>query len=219
MDLKNKYIIIITIVVIIIAIVGAYAFGCFDFSEKTEFDNRFMSGTFQGKVIENPINSSIKYSEWTDSYTDKVNSIEYNMSCFKNGSILMDIYQLQGLSKPEIREFNGVSWNIYYSQAVPSSVSNNSNLNESPVMNVYICEADNDGASYMIYIVSSDKNLSCDGPMYCDFYKEKVEPLLKSISFKDGSKSPELYDILGIQKSDMKELIKQINQVKANSNI
>ena len=55
----------------------------------------------------------------------------------------------------------------------------------------------------MIYIVSSDKNLSCDGPMYCDFYKEKVEPLLKSISFKDGSKSPEIYDILGIQKSDM----------------
>lgn len=216
MNLEKKHIAIIAIVVIIIAIVAAYAFGCFDFSEKTEFDNKFISGTFNGNVTKNPIDSSLNHSEWVASYTDKSNSIEYNMSCVKNGSILMDLYSIQGLGMPEIRDINGVSWNIYYSQAVPTTGSNSTN--NSSIMNVYVCEAENNGASTMIYIISSSKDIKCDGSLYCDLYKNQVEPLLKSIKFKDTSKAPKLHEVLGVQESDIPQIVEEINQVKSNPN-
>lgn len=216
MNLEKKHIAIIAIVVIIIAIVAAYAFGYFDFSEKTEFDNKFISGTFTGNITKNPMDSSLDHSEWADSYIDKVNSIEYNMSCVKNGSILMDLYSIQGLGKPEIRDINGVSWNIYYSQAVPTTNANS--INNSSVMNVYICQADNNGASVIIYIVSSSDKIKCDGSLYCDLYKNYVESLLKSISFKDNSNAPELHEVLGLQKSDIPKVVEEIKQVKSNPN-
>lgn len=216
MNLEKKHIAIIAIVVIIIAIVAAYALGCFDFSEKTEFDNKFVSGTFTGNVTKNPTDSSLNHSEWADSYMDKVNSIEYNMSCVKNGSILMDLYSIQGLGRPETRDINGVSWNIYYSQAVPTTNANSTN--NSSVMNVYICQADNHGASVIIYIISSSDKIKCDGSLYCDLYKNYVESLLKSISFKDNSNAPGLHEVLGLQESDIPKVVEEIEQVKSNPN-
>ena len=216
MNLEKKHIAIIAIVVIIIAIVAAYAFGCFDFSEKTEFNNKFINGTFTGNVTKNSMNSSLNNSEWVDAYTDKVNSIDYNMSCVKNGSVLLDLYSIQGLGRPEVRNINGVPWNIYYSEAVPTTESNSSN--NSSVMNVYICQADKNGASVIIYIISSSNKTKCDGSLYCDFYKIYVEPLLKSISFKDNSKAPALHEVLGLQESDIPEIVKEIEEVKSNPN-
>lgn len=217
MVLKKKYIAIIAFVIVIIAIIAAFSLGTFESSEKTEFNNKFLKGEFTGNVSKVPINKSMPYYQWSASYKDKINKIEYNMSCLKNASILIDLYSLQGLPHPEIREFNGVSWNIYSSQAVPTTGDNNSKSNNSSVMNVYICEAEDTKASYIIYIISSGDTLKCDGSMYCELYTDYIEPLLKSLSYKDNSKAPELYDILGISKSDMKELVKEIKQAKTEN--
>ena len=216
MKLEKKHIVIIAIIVVIVAIIGAYALGCFDFSEKTEFNNNFISGTFTGNVTKKPIDSSLNNSEWVDSYVDKGNSIEYNMSCVKNGSVLMDLYSIQGLGRPEVRDINGVSWNIYYSQAVPTT--NTNSTDNSSIMNVYVCQADNNGASVIIYIISSSNKIKCDGSLFCDLYKNYVESLLKSISFKDNSKAPKLHEVLGLQESDIPEIVKEIEEVKSNPN-
>lgn len=175
-----------------------------------------MNGSFEGVVDENKVNKSMKYYEWSSSYEDKANKIQYNMSCIKNGSMLMEIYSLQGLDKPEVRKFDNVSWNIYYSKATPT-VNNSKSNDKNGSIDVYVCEANHKGITYLIYVVSSGKTIQCDGSLYCDLYKKKIEPMLKSLSFHENSKAPELYKILGLQKSDMKILSKQLKEAQTKA--
>ena len=198
-----------SIAVLIIASVGAVsAFELFgiDFfgGPTTDFDNKFMSGTFSGNVTQNEIKDNNTVSKgWTDSYEDKANNITYNMSCVKDGDFITDVYQLQGLGQPEIRNYNDQPWKIFYSQAVPdSNVTDNKTSEDSNktnnTINVYICEADINGTAYTINVISYDNKTECDGSMFCPLYKKHVEPLVESIKFKDAKKAPKMADVMGM---------------------
>ena len=205
------------IMMLIFAIIGSsYAFSLFG-GPTTDFDNKFMSGTFTGEVSQNNMSNNDSLSDWVDSYDDKQRNITYNMSCVKDGSFLTDLYQLQGMAPPEQRVFNGVPWKIFYSQAVPTDDVNNT-TDTSKVVNVYICEADEGDATYMINVIAYDnETIDCDGTLYCGFYKDDIQPLLESITFKDAKKAPHMYDVLNMTKDDFKTLQDYIEDVKAGN--
>ena len=211
---KKSIIYIIIAIIALIAIIGvsAYYFGFFN--ETTDFDNAFMRGTFQGQVVENPLSKELNKSDfknWSASYTNNESNITYNMSCVKDGQFMLDLYQLQGLQAPEVRKLGDNEWKIYYSQAVPTT-GNESNVTSNQTIDVYICTAERDDATYIINIMSYDK-VQCDGSLYCELYEDHIEPLLKSISLKDGSDAPEMYEVLNVTKDDYKQLKDYIEQV------
>ncbi|OWT32933.1 hypothetical protein BGI41_05070 [Methanobrevibacter sp. 87.7] len=220
--MDRKYQIIIAIIVIIIIAIGAsYALGFLDFGPSTQFDNKFMKGTFQGEVVEQPIsNNSGSLKDWSKSYKDKTNGIEYNMSSLDNVSLIVDIMSIQaGLKQPETREYNDVNWTIYYSQAVPNtnaSINNTPNNTSQNVYDVYICEAFKNNQSYLIYVVSNG-TVKCDGSTYCDLYTKNIEPLLKSIELKQGTNVPKINDTLGVSRGDYNKLVKYVEAYKAGN--
>ena len=217
--MNNKKIAILAtaIAVLIIASVGtASAFELFGtkFFEgpTTDFDNKFMSGTFNGDLTKNKLNDTGVSKGWTDSYEDKEHNITYNMSCVKGGDFITDVYQLQGLSQPEIRNYNGQPWKIFYSQAVPdsnltdnktSADANNTN-NTNNTINVYICEADVNGTAYTINIMSYENKTECDGSLFCPLFKDYIEPLVESIEFKNSKKAPSMADVLNMSDEEFK---------------
>ncbi len=221
--MERKYLIGIAALIIIVAVViGVFALHPFGIGEDTTpFDNKFMSGSFQGNVTEqSPANASSKFKDWGASYKDKSNGIEYNMSSCDNDTLILDILQIQsGLPEPEYREYNGLNWTIYYSTAVPTSQAvNNSTAGNSSqaIYNVYICSAQKDGQSYLIYVISNG-TVKCDGSTYCDLYANYIEPLLRSIEVKHSNNAPKVYDMLGVSKSDYNTLVKYVDAYKAGN--
>ena len=200
--MNKKKITIITAAIIALVVVSLGAASAFNLfgGPTTDFDTNFMSGTFTGDVSQNEIkdnNSLIK--GWTASYEDKEHNITYNMSCVKGGSLVTDIYQLQGLQAPEIRNYNDQPWKIFYSQAVPTTNGTNSSANDTNnSINVYICEADINDTAYTINVMAYDNKTECDGTLFCPLYKDYLDPLLKSIQFKDAKKAPKMARILNM---------------------
>ena len=206
----NKKITIIAaaILVLIIASIGsASAFELFGMDllggPTTDFDTNFMSGTFSGYLTQNELKDNGPTKGWAASYEDKENNITYNMSCVKDVDFITDLYQLQGLNPPEIRNYNGQPWKIFFSQAVPDTNitddKNSSDANSTnDTINVYICEADINGTAYTINVMSYDNKTECDGTLFCPLYKDHIEPLIKSIKFKDSKNAHEMYEILNM---------------------
>ena len=217
---KKSIIYIIIAIIAVIAVIGVSAYYLGFFDETTDFDNAFMRGTFQGQVVENSLSkelNSSKFRNWSASYTDKENNITYNMSCIKDGDFLLDLYQLQGMPAPEVRQLGDNEWKIYYSQAVPTTGNESNDTGSNQTINVYICAAQRDDVSYVINIMSYDNKVKCDGSLYCELFTDHIEPLLKSISLKDGTDAPEMYETLNVTKDEFKELKKYIEQMKAGN--
>lgn len=218
---KKKIIIIATaIAVLIIASVGAAsAFELFSADlfggPTTDFDNKFMSGTFTGDLSQNEIKDNGTAKGWTDSYEDKENNITYNMSCVKDGDFITDLYQLQGLGQPEIRNYNDQPWKIFFSQAVPDSnaTGNKTDNKTNSTINVYICEADINGTAYTINVISYDNKTECDGTLFCPLFKDYIEPLIKSVEFKDSKKAPKMADLLNMSDEEFKYNREYINGI------
>lgn len=214
---KKNLAVIAGIMLILIASVGSVC--AFDlFGKSTNFENKFMSGTFDGVVAHNKIDDNTSFADWVDSYEDRDRNITYNMSCIKGGSFMTEMYQLQGLNPPERRNFNGQDWKIYYSQAAPTNANGTEDTNNSALIHVYICEADVDNVTYSINIMAYDnKTVDCDGTLYCDYFKNTIQPLLESIKLKDGKKAPQIYKVLNMSKDDFNSLQDYIEQVKAGN--
>ena len=221
MNNKKIAIVALAVIAIIIASTGAVsAFELFgmDFfgGPTTDFDNKFMSGTFNGDLTQNKINETGPAKGWTDSYEDKEHNITYNMSCVKDGDFITDIYQLQGLGAPEIRNYNNQPWKIFYSQAVPdNNVTDNKTAdnNTNNTINVYICEADINGTAYTINVMSYDNKTECDGTLFCPLYEDYIGPLVESIEFKDAKKAPKMADLMNMSDEEFefnREYIKGI---------
>ncbi|AMK15325.1 hypothetical protein [Methanobrevibacter olleyae] len=202
MNSKKIAIIAIVILAIVIALLGAaYVFNLF--GSTTDFDTKFISGTFSGEVSQNKIKDNSSIANWTASYEDKEHNITYNMSCVKDGSFITDLYRLQGLEAPEVRKYNNQSWKIFYSQAVPSTNgTNNSSASSNDTINVYICEADINDTAYTISVIAYNNETECDGTLFCPLYKDYIEPLIKSVSFKDSKKAPQMYNVLNMSKEE-----------------
>lgn len=212
MNSKKTAIIAVAVLAIVISSLGAVsAFELFGMDlfggPTTEFDNKFMSGTFRGDVTQNNISEDNLTKGWIDSYEDKEHNITYNMSCVKDGNFITDVYQLQGLGAPEIRNYNGQAWKIFYSQAVPDNnlTDNKTSGNDTNnTINVYICEADINGTAYTINIMSYENKTECDGTLFCPLYKDYIEPLVGSIQFKDAKKAPKMADLMGMSDEEFK---------------
>ena len=208
MNSKKTAIIAIAVLAIVISSLGAVsAFELFGMDlfggPTTDFDNKFMSGTFTGDVTQNNVTEDNLTKAWTDSYEDKEHNITYNMSCVKDGNV----YQLQGLGAPEIRNYNGQPWKIFYSQAVPNSnVTDNktSGNDTNNTINVYICEADINGTAYTINIMAYENKTECDGTLFCPLYEDYIGPLVESIQFKDAKKAPKMADLMGMSDEEFK---------------
>lgn len=217
MDKKKIIIIAAAILALVIVSLGAAsAFNLFG-GPTTDFDTKFMSGTFTGDVSQNEIKDNNSLTKgWTASYEDKEHNITYNMSCVKDGSFITDIYQLQGLQSPEIRNYNDQPWKIFYSQAVPTTNETNessSSNNTNNTINVYICEADINNTAYTINVMSYDNKTECDGTLFCPLYKDYLDPLLKSIQFKDAKKAPKMSSLLNMSDEEFKYNREYINGI------
>lgn len=212
MNSKKTAILAVAALAIVISSLGAVsAFELFGMDlfggSTTDFDNNFMSGTFAGDVTQNKVDDDNLTKGWTDSYEDKEHNITYNMSCVKDGNFITDVYQLQGLGAPEIRNYNGQAWKIFYSQAVPDNnlTDNKTSGNDTNnTINVYICEADINGTAYTINIMSYENKTECDGTLFCPLYKDYIEPLVGSIQFKDAKKAPKMADLMGMSDEEFK---------------
>lgn len=213
--MENKNIIIIAVAVIaIIAIAGViFATGMFNGHETTTtpFKTEFMEGSFVGNVsLEN---DSQKFMH---SYQDKQHDITYNISTVDNASALMEIYELQGVSNPDERSFNGNDWNIYFTQAMPGNDTSNANSNET--MNIIICESQDAKQGYLIYAIFGAKSeVNSTGNAFGQSYTDYVEPLLKSITLKESKNVPAINEEFGLSEYEFAQQMDLIHQYKAGN--
>ena len=184
--MENKNIIIIlAAIVVIIAIVGVlFATGFIGDDknvETTPFKMNFMEGNFVGNV--KLVDDKEKFMH---SYKDKENKITYNISTVDNSSALMEIYELQGITNPEERSFNGNDWNIYFTQAVPSTNSSD-NSSGGDAMNIIIGESQGKKQGYLIYMIIDGKSkVNATNGMYGEAYTDYFQPLLESLTLKES---------------------------------
>ena len=212
--MENKNLIIIAVAVIaIIAIVGViFATGMLNGNGNTQttpFKTDFMEGAFVGNVsLEN---DSQKFMH---SYEDKQHHITYNISTVDNSSALMEIYELQGVTNPDERSFNGNDWNIYFTQAIPG----NDTTDTSKTMNIAICQSQGEKQGYLIYaIFDSNSDVNATGKMFSPAYKDYVEPLLKSLSLKESKDVPAISEEFGMSEDEFAQQMELIHQYKAGN--
>ena len=177
--------------------------------ETTPFEMDFMTGKFTGNV--KLVNDKEKFMH---SYEDKQNSITYNISTVDNSTALMEIYELQGITNPDVRTFNGNDWNIYFTQAVPT----NNTTNTDKPMNIIVCESQGQKQGYLIYmIIDGNSKLNATGKMYSEAYKDYVEPLLNSITLKESKNVPHVYEEFGLSQDEFNQQMDLVRQYKAGN--
>ena len=212
--MENKNIIIIAVAVIaIIAIVGViFATGMLNGNEikqTSPLKTEFMEGTFVGNAtLENDT------EKFMHSYVDKKHDITYNVSTVDNSTALMEIYELQGVSNPEHRTFNGNDWNIFFTQAVPGNDTNNTN----GTMNIIICQSQAKKQGYLIYaIFGPDSDVNSTGNAFGESYTDYIEPLLKSVTLKESKNVPAINEEFGLSEDEFAQQMDLIHQYKAGN--
>lgn len=213
--MENKNIIIILVAIIaIVAIAGfIFASGFLNGEKTTEttpFETEFMEGAFVGNVsLENDT------EKFMHSYEDKNHSITYNISTVDNSSALMEIYELQGVTNPEERSFNGNDWNIYFTQAVPG---NDTKDKDNETMNIIIAESQSKKQGYLIYmIVGADSDVNSTMNTYGESYTDYMQPLLESITLKESKHVPKINEEFGLTEDQFEQQMDLIHQYKAGN--
>ncbi|SDA39801.1 hypothetical protein [Methanobrevibacter millerae] len=211
--MEKKYLIIIAIVVLVVAVVGAlFATGFFNNAQTTPFDTEFMSGAFTGNVAQGESNESFMAT-----YHDDANNITYNLTTMDNSSELMELYKFQGVMGPEKRSFNGQEWNIYFGEALPV-VNNTTVSNTSKAMGIVICEAHTGHQGYVIYTIFSDlSKVNFTLNTFGDSYVKFIEPLLKSIKLKDTDNIASVSQQFGLSNDEFAQQIELIRQINAGN--
>jgi len=212
--METKNIIIIAVVIIAIIAIAGFIFttgilnGENNNTVTTPFKTEFMEGAFAGNV--KLMDDKQKFMH---SYKDKENKITYNISTVDDSDALMDVYYMQGVTNPEHREFNGKEWNIYFTQAVPG---NDSKSNDT--MNIVICQYQGDKQGYLIYMIfDADSKVNATPNTYGESYTDFVEPLLKSITFKESKHVPKINEEFGLTEDQFNQQMDLIKQVKAGN--
>ncbi len=211
--MEDKYtIIILAAIVAVIAIVGfVFATGMLNdnkISQTSPLKTEFMEGSFSGNV--SLVN---KTENFMYSYGDKQHHITYNISTVDNSSALMEIYEIQGVTNPEKRSFNGVDWNIYFTQAVPGNDTNSTNT-----MNIIICQHQGEKQGYLIYAIFDGKSdVNATTQMFSPAYKDYIEPLLNSITLKESKNVPKINEEYGLTEEEFAQQMDLIHQYKAGN--
>jgi hypothetical protein len=219
--MENKNIIIIAVAVIaVIAVAGViFATGMLNGNSNgnaegtSPLDMAFMKGTFVGNVT---LKNDTK--EFMHSYEDEKHHITYNISTVDNSTALMDIYELQGVTNPEERSFNGNDWNIYFTQAIPGNDTNNTKSDDNSTMDIIICQSQGEKQGYLVYVIIDGKSdVDASGKMFSPAYKNYVEPLLKSISLKESKNVPPINEEFGLTQDEFNQQMELIRQYKAGN--
>lgn len=212
---NKKMILILVAIIAILAIVGAiFVSGVFNGNGNavtTPFQTEFMEGTFVGNVTLEDDKEKFMHS-----YEDKEHKITYNISTVDNSSELMEIYELQGVTNPEKRSFNGNDWNIYFTQAIPGDNSSKEDI-EHP-MNIVICESQDEKQGYLIYMIIDGKSdVNASGKTFSDAYNDYVVPLLESLTLKESSNVPKINEQFGLTEDQFAQQMEIVRQVKAGN--
>lgn len=209
MDKNKKIILAVVIIVVIAVIAGAAVFfsGILNGNEvETSFDNNFTSGEFVGNV--KVVNNTDK---WGVAYRDAENHIEYNMSTVKNASFLVDLYTLQGMKGPEHRTYNDQQWDIYTAQGATQIGNETSNK----TLQVFMCVANKNNQTYLVYVIfNNETNIKVSDSVFCDAFKDYVEPLLESMTLKHNDDAPSLSSLLGIDDNTLNQQAALIKEAK-----
>ena len=80
-------------------------------------------------------------------------------------------------------------------------------------INVYICEADVNGTTYTINVMAYDNKTECDGTLFCPLYKDYIQPLIKSVEFKDSKKAPKMAELLNMSDEEFEFNREYINGI------
>ncbi|MDR2967291.1 MAG: hypothetical protein LBU74_05030 [Methanobacteriaceae archaeon] len=192
--MNKRYFALITILIAMIAIlVGLYESDLL--SPKTDFDNKFMSGTIHGDVVLNK--NSHRHNDWWETYVDKANNISYTFFILENGTLLMEIFKYSGFQTVESKTYNNVKWHIYFLKTQRSSTTfnnENSTIFETPIFYYnYICASKQNGTYYFIFIFSP-KVLGNES-LNSDLFSNYVEPLLKTIKIKNIDNAPTFQEL------------------------
>lgn len=212
--MENKNIILIAVAIIaILAIVGViFATGILNPAksvEMTPFETEFMEGEFVGNV--KLVDDKEKFMH---SYQDKKHHVTYNISTVDNSTALMEIYELQGVTNPEQRSFNGNDWNIYFTQAVPG----NDTSKTDNTMNIIICESQGKKQGYLIYmIIDAKSDIKSTMNTYGESYTDYIQPLLESITLKESKNVPKINDEFGLTEDQFAEQMELVHQYKAGN--
>ena len=213
--MERKNIIIIAVLIVIVAVLGfVLATGMLgqQNTDKTTTPSKteFMEGEFAGKV--KLVNDDEKFMK---SYQDKKHHITYNISTVDNSTALMEIYEIQGVTNPEERSFNGNEWNIFFTQAVPG---NGSSQNENETMNIVICQSQGEKQGYLIYVIFDAKSdVNSTGNVYGESYTEYIEPLLNSLTLKESKNVPAINEEFGLTEDEFAQQMDLIHQYKAGN--
>ena len=211
--MENKNLIIIGIVVLIVAVVGAiFATGFLNNTQTTAFDTEFMSGAFTGNVAKGETNES-----FLATYHDDANNITYNLTTMDNSSELMELYKFQGVVGPEKRSFNGQEWNIYFGEALPV-INNTTQADASKAMGIIICEAHTDHQGYVIYTIFSDlSKVNFTLNTFGDSYVKFIGPLLDSIQLKQSDNIASVSQQFGLSDDEFAQQIELVRQINAGN--
>ena len=212
MENKNMIIIVVAIIAVIAIVGGIFLSGMFNETNTvtTPFNTTFMEGKFVGNVT-----LEDDKEEFMHSYEDKEHKIVYNISTIDNSSALMDIYELDGVTNPEQRSFNGNDWNIYFTQAVPENESNKTDANP---MDIVICESQGEKEGYLIYMIIDGKSdINASGKTFSVAYKEYVAPLLESLTLKEINDVPKINEQFGLTEDQFAEQMDLVFQIKAGN--
>ena len=210
--MENKNIIIILVAVIAIIAVVAFVFTSGMFNQSTSvttpFETEFMEGSFVGNVT--LVDGKEKFMH---SYQDKEHGVTYNISTVDNSTALMEIYELQGVSNPEERTFNGNDWNIYFSQALPDNATN-----DTKAMTIIMCESQGEKQGYLVYmIIDADSDINVTLDTFGQSYTDYLEPLLKSITLKESKNVPAINEEFGLTEDEFAQQMELVHQYKAGN--
>lgn len=215
MEEKNMIIIAVAIVAVI-AIAGViFATGMLNGNNNsnlgtTPFETDFMDGSFSGNV-----SLANKTEDFMQSWEDKEHGITYNISTVDNSSALMEIYEIQGVTNPDERSFNGNDWNIYFTQAM---ANNETNYTEDNIMNIVICESQGKNQGYLVYVIFDGKSdIDHVNSIFGQGYIEFVEPLLKTITLKESQDVPKVNEEFGLSEEAFAEQLNLIRQYQAGN--
>ena len=150
------------------------------------------------------------------SYEDKQHHITYNISTVDNSSALMEIYEVQGVSNPEERSFNGNDWNIYFTQAIPGNGTENASSDNT--MSIVICESQGEKKGYLIYAIfdaKSDVNATTNA--FGEGYTDYIEPMLKTITLKESKNVPKISEEFGLSEDEFAQQMELVHQLKAGN--
>ncbi|MCL2156634.1 MAG: hypothetical protein FWH54_01280 [Methanobrevibacter sp.] len=175
------------------------------FHSKTSFKTKFMDGEIQGNAFKEPDLISDILQDYRVDYSDHSNNVFYTFGVVKNASFSYKTWEWFGAKKIHSYEVNGITWTIYYQDSKTISKYHNATTK----LGGYLCVAYKDGIYYEIGI-SSDK-IPSNSSIDSELFKNYAKPLIESVTLKNASKAPYLYQWWGYSEGDFNMLVNDVN--------